>query len=210
MAKRPFYTVFTFAKLNTRRYFRDKTAMFFTVLFPLIFLFVFGGIFGNSGGVSFKIALINQSQTTISTQFVDGLKSQTKVFKIDDQATTIDAAKEKMNRGELDATIVLPSDFGAVPEGKTVPAGTVQILYTQNNAQAGSTLSSVLQAALKPLNGQFVQISFPFNTTATQTNDKSLTTFDYTFAGLLGFNLLGLGIFGPINAFPELKKQGIL
>ncbi|MCA9326324.1 ABC transporter permease, partial [Candidatus Saccharibacteria bacterium] len=37
-----------------------------------------------------------------------------------------------------------------------------------------------------------------------------LTAFDYTFAGLLGFSIIGIGIFGPINVFPELKKQGIL
>jgi ABC-2 type transport system permease protein len=27
---------------------------------------------------------------------------------------------------------------------------------------------------------------------------------------LLGFSIIGLGIFGPVNVFPELKKQGIL
>jgi len=37
-----------------------------------------------------------------------------------------------------------------------------------------------------------------------------LSRFDYTFAGLLGFSIIGLGIFGPVNVFPELKKQGIL
>lgn len=34
--------------------------------------------------------------------------------------------------------------------------------------------------------------------------------FDYLFAGILGFSIIGLGIFGPTNVFPELKKQGIL
>ncbi|MDD3035472.1 MAG: ABC transporter permease, partial [Candidatus Saccharimonadaceae bacterium] len=34
--------------------------------------------------------------------------------------------------------------------------------------------------------------------------------FDYAFSGLLGFSILGIGIFGPVNVFPELKKMGIL
>jgi ABC-2 type transport system permease protein len=29
-------------------------------------------------------------------------------------------------------------------------------------------------------------------------------------AGLIGFSIVGLGIFGPVNYFPELKKQGVL
>ncbi len=208
--KRPFFTVLTFAKLNTRRYFRDRTAIFFTVLFPLIFLFIFGGIFGKSGDVSFRIALINQSNSQIATTFVDGAKKQTKLFKIDEKLDSLDKAKEKMNRGELDAAIVLPADFGTAQEGKTTPTGQAQIYYTQNNQQAAQTLVPVMQAALVPINSQFVQTELPFTVHAEQTNDRGLSAFDYTFSGLLGFSLLGLGIFGPVNIFPELKKQGIL
>jgi len=45
---------------------------------------------------------------------------------------------------------------------------------------------------------------------AKSTQAPSLNRFDYTFSGLLGFSILGLGVFGPVNVFPELKKQGIL
>lgn len=37
-----------------------------------------------------------------------------------------------------------------------------------------------------------------------------MSSFDYAFAGLLGFAIIGMGIFGPVNVFPELKKMGIL
>jgi ABC-2 type transport system permease protein len=50
----------------------------------------------------------------------------------------------------------------------------------------------------------------PFTVVSKQTNARSLSQFDYTFTGLLGFAILGTGIFGPINVFPELKKMGIL
>ena len=208
--KRKIYTVITFAKLNTKRYFRDKTAIFFTVLFPLIFLFIFGGIFGKGGDVSFRIALINESDTQIATSFVEQAKQQTKLFKIDDKATDMAAAKEKMNRGELDAAIVLPKEFGQKKEGEQTPTGTAQIYYTQNNQQAAQTLVPVLTAAFNPINAQFTNTNMPFKVAAEQTNDRGLSAFDYTFSGLLGFSLLGLGIFGPVNIFPELKKQGIL
>ena len=50
----------------------------------------------------------------------------------------------------------------------------------------------------------------PFSVKLTQLNERSLTVFDYAFAGLLGFAIIGMGIFGPVNVFPELKKMGIL
>ncbi len=201
--------VFTFAKIAIRRAFRDKTAIFFVFLFPLIFLFIFGGIFGKSSGGSFKVAVINESQTEFSKQFVDQL-NQNKSFKIDAKANTQDAAKEKLKRGQLDAAIVLPQGFGKVAEGKTYPAGEAQVVYTQNSQSAAQTLTAVLQSVFSGVNQKFVPTETPFTVASEQLNEQSLKPFDYTFAGLLGFSIIGMGIFGPVNVFPELKKQGIL
>src|SRR5689334_13735940 len=128
--KKAFLPVITFARIAVRRAFRDKTAIFFVFLFPLIFLFVFGGIFGKQNSVSFKIALINQSNSQFSKQFVQQLKT-TKVYKIDDSATDLNAAQAKMSRGQLDAAVVLPSDFGQV--NGQYPTGHAKIYYTNNS-----------------------------------------------------------------------------
>src|SRR5690606_32187341 len=124
--------------------------------------------------------------------------------------TSLDQAKEKMSRSELDATIVLPKEFGAVHPGKTFPSGEAHIIYTQNNQQSGSALASILQSQFKEINAKLVPTETPFTVKSEQLNEKSLSAFDYTFAGLLGFAIIGMGIFGPINVFPELKKMGIL
>ncbi|HLZ15341.1 MAG TPA: ABC transporter permease, partial [Candidatus Saccharimonadales bacterium] len=174
-----------------------------------IFLFVFGGIFGHNNGTSFKVALLNES-TTQSAQTFDKEAHSTKLLKIDKSITTMDQAKEKMTRSQLDATIVLPSDFGTVKPGQKYPSGQAEVLYTQNDQQAGETLTSILDSQFKQLNGKYVSTVMPFTVRGVQSTNKSLTQFDYTFAGLLGFSIIGLGIFGPVNVFPELKKQGIL
>lgn len=196
-----------FAKVAIRRTFRDKTALFFTFAFPLIFLFVFGGIFGKSSGTSFKVAVINESKSTYATQLSEQI-SGNKLYKVSQGVNTLDAAKDKMNRGQLDAAIVLPADFGN--QSGDAPSGKAVVYYTQNNLQASQALTSILQAQLQGMNQKFVTAATPFTVTSTQLNLKGLTAFDYTFAGLLGFSIIGLGIFGPVNVFPELKKQGIL
>jgi ABC-2 type transport system permease protein len=201
--------VITFGKISIRRAFRDKTAVFFIFLFPLIFLFIFGGIFGkNDGNVSFRVALINQSSTDFARDYVDQAKKE-KVLKLDDKVTTLDQANEKMKRGQLDATIILPAEFGQAATGKT-PTGEAKVIYTQNSEQAAGTLISVLQEQFKGINAKFVKIDEPFKVSGQKSNEKSLKAFDYVFAGLLGFSIIGLGIFGPVNVFPELKKQGVL
>ncbi len=201
-------TVLVFTKLNTRRFFRDRLAQFFAVLFPLIFLFVFGSL-SNSGSVSFKVALLNESSTAFSKKFVKELDSS-KTFKVDTSITTLSAAKDNLSKSQIDGIIVLPRNFGAIKTGQMYPSGQAKILYTQSSSGTGQTLVSVLQGTFKEINARFVTQQPPFSVAGQPVNEKSLTSFDYTFSGLLGFSIIGLGIFGPVNVFPELKKQGIL
>jgi ABC-2 type transport system permease protein len=207
--KTKLFTVWVFFVTNFKRLFRDKTALFFTFLFPLIFLFVFGGISGRSG-TSFDVAVISETNSQYYQDFVKAADAG-KILKINKDITTLDEAKKRMSRGQLDGTIFFPADFGATVSGQTTPSGKAKVIYTQNNAQAGQAVQSIVQGQFfAPVNFNIVKSATPFTVTAEQLNEKSLSSFDYTFAGLLGFAILGSGIFGPINIFPELKKQGIL
>lgn len=203
------FTVATFVRINTKRFFRDRLAIFFTIGFPLIFLFVFGSLNNGGGSVSFNVAVINDSHSQFATTFVKQLTSS-KIVKVNSDVTTLAAAKDKMGRSELDATIELPADFGAVTTGTNYPSGQAKVIYTENNQQSASALVSVLDSEFKAINAKFVTNVTPFTVTSQQLNERSLSAFDYTFAGLLGFAIIGMGIFGPVNVFPELKKMGIL
>ncbi len=206
MNNKSFFTVMTFARLNTRRFFRDRLAIFFTVIFPLIFLFIFGAM-SRGGDLSFKVAVLNDSTTSFAQEYVSSVKDS-KLFKVDPEVKTVDEAKEKMKRGEIDAAIILPTQFGAEANG--VASGQAKILYTANNEQSAQTLLSVVEGQFKGINKNLVTTQEPFTVTSERSNEKALSRFDYTFSGLLGFSIIGLGIFGPVNVFPELKKQGIL
>ncbi len=207
--RKQLYTVLVFTKLGTRRFFRDRLAQFFGIMFPLIFLFIFGSISKGGGNVSFKVAVLNQSDSSFATSFEKQLDSS-KIFKVNQSISSLDQAKDKMTKSQIDGIIILPKDFGTVQAGQAYPSGQAKLLYNQSSSGTGQTLTSVLQSTFKQINGKFVNTDPPFTVTGEQLNSKSLSAFDYTFAGLLGFSIIGLGIFGPVNVFPELKKQGIL
>lgn len=210
--KNSLYTVWVFTKINTKRYFRDRMAIFFTVLFPLIFLFVFGSFSSGNNGVSLKVAIINHSDSKFSKEFVENSKKDSKVLDIDKDVKNLDAAREKMTRDQLDATIVLPKSFGRVNlnSSQPYPTGVAEIYYTENNKGSAQVLESIMDSIFKSINDGLVKSETPFKVESKQLKQNSLTAFDYTFAGLLGFAIIGMGIFGPINVFPELKKMGVL
>lgn len=206
--KKALLPIYVYVPIDIKRLFRDKVAIFFVFLFPLIFLFIFGNIFSGNSDVSFRIGIINQSDSEFSKQFAAQLKDN-KIFKVDDEITSLETAEEKMNRGQVDATVVLPTGFGDISEAG-YPAGQAKIVYNQSNESAAGTLRSVLEGVFKEVNNGIVPSVTPFTVTSESTNTKGLRQFDYTFTGLLGFTMLSLGVFGPISTFPRLKQKGVL
>lgn len=204
--KQKLYTVWAFFVVSIKRLFRDRLALFFTFLFPLIFLFVFG-LLNRSNSVSFNVAIINESKSSFATQFIDQ-NSKAKILKVNKDVKDFTEANKLMGRGELDATIELPASFGDLRNG--VPSGEAVIHYTQNSQSAATTLQSILSSQFAEVNAKLLKTTPPFTAVTKQNNEHALSTFDYTFTGLVGFAILGAGIFGPMNYFPELKKMGIL
>lgn len=188
-----------------RRFSRDKTAMFFTFLFPSIFLFVFGTIFNNND-VSFRIALVNRADNDFARQFVTQVK-ETDSFKVETETTDVEAAKTRMNRGELDSILELPPDFGAAGTGGK-PQGNLIVYYQNGSEQSGKTVAAVMEQVLAGINTQLGQPEAPFQVQSKATDERGLSQFDYTYSGLLGFTLMSMAIFGLANSMPQEKKTG--
>ena len=84
---------------------RDGRAMFFTVLFPLIFLVVFGGVFGHASAPKVTIAQIGQVKLLDEAMKADardgGLAKVVKLVTAKDQKTALD----KVKKGDADLAV---------------------------------------------------------------------------------------------------------
>ncbi len=204
-----------------KRISRDKMALFFTFLFPLLFLFIFGSVFSNDSS-DLKVAVFNHSPTALAKSFVKilkegkntGIKVVSQVSTVDkshsDDDLTMAQAKEKMKRSSIDGIVELPSDFGKTKgQGATArPAGKINILYAKGSDQAGSTLRAIISQMVYGINQKMGQPEPPLTVSAEAIGDKALKSFDYIFTGLLAFSLLSMGIFGIANQMPSEKQRG--
>lgn len=197
--------IFGIMRAYQLRFFRDKTALFFTFLFPLIFLFIFGSIF-NSSDMNFSIAIINKADSEFATQFVEQAASD-EVFEVDSSIQDLETAKLRMNRGEIDSVLVLPESFGEIGDDKR-PSGELEVYYTPGSEQAGQTVAAVMEQIFGEINQQLGQGEPNFTVAQKSTGEAGLSQFDYTFSGLLGFTILGTAIFGLANTMPAEKQRG--
>ncbi|HBO64931.1 TPA: hypothetical protein DD425_03145 [Candidatus Saccharibacteria bacterium] len=205
--KRYFTATFALTRAYITRFFRDKMAMFFTFLFPLLFLFVFGSLYNNdTGDISFKVAVINNSSSAFAEQFETQL-DESDTFEVSETITDFDDAKERMGRGEIDSIIELPNGFGEVNAAQQ-PSGSVDVYYSEASPQSGQTIAAVMQGVLDGINTELGQPAPPLTVTQKSTATANLSSFDYVFSGLIGFSILSLGIFGLANQMPAEKKTG--
>lgn len=195
--------------VGLRRLFRDKMALFFTFLFPLIFLFVFGSIFNNQS-MSFNIAIVNHSETEFARKFVEGAaKDDTGILKVKEVKDLADA-KEKMKRSEITGIIELPKEFGQIKgEGESArPTGTIRVLHPKGQDQSATALTAVMEQIAGTVNKHLGQPESPISVAAEAVGDAALKQFDYTFTGLLAFSLMSMGVFGLANQMPAEKQKG--
>lgn len=201
--------ILTYARTQIRAFFRDPVAMFFTILLPLIFLVVFGTIFGGAS-TNFRVAVIDRSGTEFASAFV-------RQAAADDLFTVVDVdsladAKEQMGRGRLDSIVELPAGFGEVAQvgDLQVPAGRMIVYYEESSPQSGQTVAAVMQSVVDGINREMTGFVDPLTVDQQPTSTAGLSQFDYTFSGLFTFTMLSLGLFGLANTLPAAKKQGAL
>jgi len=194
-------------KAFTKRYLRSRVALFFTIVFPLLFLVIFGSIFGGENGPNFNVAILSESKDDFSKGLVAQL-DESELFTLK-EIEGFDDAQEKMGRGEIDAIINLPENFGQL-DNLGRPSGDLELFYDESDQTLASTTISVLQAIVDGLNEEFVQVDPPITLKAQPIQTANLSAFDYIFAGLIGYSILGLGIFSMANGFTSDKKTGAL
>ncbi len=198
-------TVLALTTAYVKRTSRDKAALFFSFLFPLLFLLVFGSL--NRGNtMEFDVAVLNRSETPFAAEFAKQL-GDLEVLEQAEQVTDLEAARQLMGAGELDAVIELPASFGEL-NAQGQPAGAAVVYFEEASPQGGQTVAAVVQSTFDALNQQLLGATFPLSVTLQSTATNNLSSFDYVFAGLLGFALLSLGVFGMAQSFPAEKKTG--
>jgi ABC-2 type transport system permease protein len=202
-----FLAIWALSVAQLKRIFRDKSALFFSFLFPLIFLFILGSLNQGGSSVKFTVAVIDHSNGVVSKDLIKEAVGAG-LLKVQSDIATLEVAKSQMGQGRLDSALEFPAGFGEVKNG--VSTGLVSVYYQQGSPQAGQALASIMQGVLDGKNQKITGMTRPFTAVPVSAATSSLTAFDYVFAGLLGYSILSLGIFGMATTFPSYKKSGLL
>ena len=130
---------------NIRSYTRDRAALFWTLAFPLIFIFMFGLIFQGGTTPGLNIGWADEDGSPAAASLRDTFDSLKGVAVV---AADRDASLASMRDGKVDAVIVVPAGYGAAvaPGGAATATGPTSIVvYTDPSRSnlAGSVEQTV-------------------------------------------------------------------
>ncbi|MBX3314673.1 MAG: ABC transporter permease [Actinobacteria bacterium] len=175
---------------------RDRMALFFTILFPLVFLFLFGGIFaGGDETPRSDLEVIGQ------VSLVDDLPPDARqVFDdlfVVHRTTDREAALAKVRDGDADGVLEQEGDRIVLhfSQADTVGAATVQ-----------GTLSSFVDEANLASAG--VEPRYTFE--AEQVEDESLARIQYVAPGLIGWAVATSATFGAALTLVTWRQSELL
>ena len=70
--------------LGIRSWLRSIGTVFLTILFPVLLIMMFGAIFSGADDVEYDLIIQNLDETDFSEEFVNLLKNNITIFKIDE------------------------------------------------------------------------------------------------------------------------------
>ena len=207
--------------VSIKTFSREKSAIFFTIAFPIILILVFGTIFLNQDNPSFDLYVQDLDQTNSSAQLVDTLDRNGK-FKITTVDPALDATQYAKDK-KLNFVLVIPKGYekalvrrlgliGGIPNAAIRdPNASVTITYIYD-ASASSTPTKIqlLQSGFAVVN-QGMSGQPPFIRAA---ETSMLTTkfrfIDFFVPGIIAMSVMTSSLSGAVNMNAELRQKGVI
>jgi ABC-2 type transport system permease protein len=188
-----------------RGYMRSRVGLFFSLIFPIILILIFGAIF--SGGSSGPIPVYLQNQdgsSPVSVGFVNALNSTTaiKVTLVDSSANFT----QYLSSHSASDGIVIPPGFQA---GYTSGNPVNVIVYGNPTTSTNGIVTGFTNGVASAFNLQRVHATPVIGISQQPLISKSYKYIDYLVPGLVGFSVLTSPMFALVNISSQYKRDKI-
>jgi ABC-2 type transport system permease protein len=196
--KRSPFIMLTWSSLKA--YFRNRGAIFFSLLVPLMIMGIFGLInFGNSTP-TVNIGIVDRAHNQVSGQIISSLKG-IKAVKL--HTGSLDSEKHELQQGNRDLVAVLPESIGS---GST----SITAYYNQGSPQNSQVAIAIMNQFVDRASFAVAGISPAFTLDSQPVQSRNLTYVDFLVPGMIALSIMQTGLFGVVFTFVQWKQRGIL
>lgn len=206
-------------RLSIRSWLRSPGTVFWTLLFPVLLILIFGAIFSGADEVEYDLIIQDLDDSPFSQNFTKNLE-HVSVLNIDTVGKNKDVTKYMYDEG-ISAALVIPKGFGEnitkYFESQYNPLITfdnVPFNLTFYVDPSDQTTSSVLRSIMIGILHEF-NINITGGENIIGINEKSSIGQDFEFIdffvpGMIGFTIMTSMVYGSIERNTKYRKDGIL
>ncbi|MEA3457478.1 MAG: ABC transporter permease [Candidatus Thermoplasmatota archaeon] len=206
---------------NIKTWLRSPGTVFWTVLFPILLILIFGAIFSGGDEAEFDIAVQDLDKTTISEEFVANLNNISCINVVE-----LESGKnvtEFMHDEDKPVALVIPKGFNdAMVEyiesqyDPTIEFDDTNLpfnltLYVDPSDQTTtSILRSIIASVIYQLNMNIAGGESIIGMNEESSVGEDFDYIDFFLPGMIGFTIMTSCIYGSIERNTKYRKDGIL
>ncbi len=197
--------VFVYFPAFVKGYIRNPLGLFFSLIFPIILVLIFGAVFANSGSSQVPLTVQNLDQNSPLSQEFLALLNHTGAVSLSFVGPSVGNLSTYLSHNSLSAGLVIPSGF-AYDVNHSIPVRL--LVYT--NPSAGSSAGIVegaVQGAAYGMNLRIAGGTPIVNPSYLNVGSTIFTYIDYLVPGLVGFSILVSPMFSMVNISSTWKRD---
>ncbi len=196
-----------------RSYSRNPVALFFSLIFPIILIGLFGLIFSSIGSTSATLVVLNEDHNSHDSQKFLSALNNTSVVSVKLVSVAPSDFAAWLGQNDYSAGMIVPAGFQGNVSNNTTTNLTL-FVNPQDSATEGEVLSAVQG------------VSAAFNLAAKcgggasctpviglaplrNVGSQVYTYIDYLIPGLIGFSILTSPMFSLVDVSSSYRKEGI-
>ena len=197
--------------VSFKQWIRSKGTVFWTILFPILLISIFGAIFMESDSINYDLYVQNHDDSLHSQQLISILDDISMITV--KQVDTDENIKYYMKEESIAAALVIPSDFSEkIQQSFTNGNITKNVsLYSDPSQQSTSSIMlSVVSNVIYEYNMGLSGGKHVIGIDQEQIIGEDFEFIDFFIPGMIGFTIMTSCIYGSIERNTKFRKDGIL
>ncbi len=189
-------------KASFKQLFRDKTSLFFTFAFPVVFMIIFGLIWSGDNNFKASVGIVSEDNSHISqeiTQAFQGISSLT--VESGNQSDLL----AKLKKGELRAVIVIPSAIDeSIAQADSVD---IQVYYDPSNTTTTQVILPMVNQVIESIGQQISRQPLVFQLHEQSIQAHQMRNIDYLVPGIIAMSIMSTGLFCALPLIQQREKK---
>jgi ABC-2 type transport system permease protein len=198
--------------VDLKEFVRNKAAVFWTIMFPILLILMFGFIFSGEDDITYDLPIQDRDGGNWS-KALTFIINETDLFDVD----MVDPEKDPqqyMEDNNINVLLVIPE--GYTDEINFILAGflesdsanlTIMFDPSQSSAQ---TKIQILDSIIQGINKEFANTTDTIGIETETTFSDEFKFIDFFAPGIIAMSVMATSIFGTTTINTELRQKGIL